>query len=899
MKIKRIISAVTATLFSVSAAAGSLTLNAGATGNDLNSTDVMLPEITVATDEEAIEAVKGDANGDGMLNVRDCAYIASMIVKNRVDEIPVSVEYNGDGNLNIRDAAAIAYFLSDTVVEEVDWSGAGSCISIGNYSCRPGETITVDLEVSCNNILESFDVDLYFDPELTINSVLPCGGAAVYSDISDGICSIAGYGGSPIADGTVAGIEIKVPEDAVAGTTYEIYVSSVNVFAPAGGEDVAANVATATGHIEIEKEWYEELLPAEPMHSVNEGGTIEFTPTYESDDEMQIDVVSADTQIAEVVDNVIYGITAGITEIQYLYENTVLATEQVIVKTSEQLEVAVNQQKYIFASANTNGIIWRSGDESIAVVENGIVRGVSEGVTNVTAVKALDGTVLYNGQITVVEKELTVPVLTTKAETTTTEATTQTSVSTTKTSNISLPTGDANVDGKINVRDAAFICKCLANGTTAELPASADFNGDGTVNVRDAAYLGVSIARVLSQETGGSKIERDNSSEASVSLGDVTCIAGDTVTVPVEVSCNDNFESGEFIVEWDVPCVNSEGSVAAGLMNGYESSSEYFAFVAFDSSAIKDGQLAEITLDIPEDAAPGKYEIYFTAVDVFAEYEGEDLADSVSVSGGTITILPAFTDYAEICEGESITIPDEIMNLYEISSNNSDIAVVDGNTIKAVLSGQTAINFKTIDGLDIEHTMTTTVVVTAPGEFELQKGDTKSLYIVVDGNDLQDDLMWISSDTSVATVTDGEVQAISSGKAVINAIDKNNGSYVYTGIVTVTGEDEPAVTTTDKSTETETTETTVTSTDVGSETSATEVTTSAVTTAISTTETEPSEGDANGDGKLNVRDAAAIASALAKGLADTLKDIADFNKDGKVNVRDAAAIASYLAKGGK
>lgn len=54
------------------------------------------------------------------------------------------------------------------------------------------------------------------------------------------------------------------------------------------------------------------------------------------------------------------------------------------------------------------------------------------------------------------------------------------------------------------------------------------------------------------------------------------------------------------------------------------------------------------------------------------------------------------------------------------------------------------------------------------------------------------------------------------------------------------------------------------------------------------------KGDANGDGIINVRDAAAIASALAKGVE--LPSYADFNGDGKVNIRDAAAIAGSLLK---
>ena len=56
-------------------------------------------------------------------------------------------------------------------------------------------------------------------------------------------------------------------------------------------------------------------------------------------------------------------------------------------------------------------------------------------------------------------------------------------------------------------------------------------------------------------------------------------------------------------------------------------------------------------------------------------------------------------------------------------------------------------------------------------------------------------------------------------------------------------------------------------------------------------------GDANLDGKVNVRDAAYIAKLLATGKGDTLPINADYNRDDKKNVRDAAAIAKALAKG--
>ena len=55
------------------------------------------------------------------------------------------------------------------------------------------------------------------------------------------------------------------------------------------------------------------------------------------------------------------------------------------------------------------------------------------------------------------------------------------------------------------------------------------------------------------------------------------------------------------------------------------------------------------------------------------------------------------------------------------------------------------------------------------------------------------------------------------------------------------------------------------------------------------------KGDANGDGKINVRDAAFIASSIATGR--NLSSEADYNSDGKKNIRDAAALVNDLTGG--
>lgn len=50
--------------------------------------------------------VIGDANGDGVLSIRDAAYIASALSKGQ--KIVSTADFNGDGKVDIRDASAIA-----------------------------------------------------------------------------------------------------------------------------------------------------------------------------------------------------------------------------------------------------------------------------------------------------------------------------------------------------------------------------------------------------------------------------------------------------------------------------------------------------------------------------------------------------------------------------------------------------------------------------------------------------------------------------------------------------------------------------------------------------------------------------------------------------------------------
>ncbi len=55
---------------------------------------------------------RGDANEDGDVNVRDCAFIAGKLSKGKGSELPEKADYNLDEKIDVRDAAALAKSLA-------------------------------------------------------------------------------------------------------------------------------------------------------------------------------------------------------------------------------------------------------------------------------------------------------------------------------------------------------------------------------------------------------------------------------------------------------------------------------------------------------------------------------------------------------------------------------------------------------------------------------------------------------------------------------------------------------------------------------------------------------------------------------------------------------------------
>ncbi len=74
-----------------------------------------LPDSPISYDELAYMTptyITGDANNDGIVNVRDCSFIALMLSQSRADILAEHSDFNLDSKVNVRDAAAIAIALA-------------------------------------------------------------------------------------------------------------------------------------------------------------------------------------------------------------------------------------------------------------------------------------------------------------------------------------------------------------------------------------------------------------------------------------------------------------------------------------------------------------------------------------------------------------------------------------------------------------------------------------------------------------------------------------------------------------------------------------------------------------------------------------------------------------------
>lgn len=227
----------------------------------------------VPTTVEAKIGQNGDANLDHVVDVRDSALIARDVKfrergKNGVIRDFGRFLVNGTriadpANTNIGSSKVIANQLALDALkradgEKIEQEGEGEfSLGLSKANGLPGETVAVSVIVDANDSFESLDALIEWDDKsLKSAAAVAVNGTLCSSYTEEGMVSVIDYGSGAIGDGSVATISFTIPEDAVPGSKYEVYFSSVETFTIVSGDtsqDITGNSTISGALIGVNK----------------------------------------------------------------------------------------------------------------------------------------------------------------------------------------------------------------------------------------------------------------------------------------------------------------------------------------------------------------------------------------------------------------------------------------------------------------------------------------------------------------------------------------------------------------------------------------------------------------------------------------------------------------------
>lgn len=365
-----------------------------------------------------------------------------------------------DNNLfNIGDAFYLSSFLNGkgkSVYENIVLNNAIKLsegdITIADCNGTSGQLVNVPVQFTSDASIGAFEITCKWEQSdlIPVGVVSANSETSVFSVIESDSIKIWGFGiNDSLKNGNLFNLQFKIPETASKGTTYDITISNVDYFG--AGADVNDFVLTYDGTINV---------------------VGKSTNPYQPDNLVTTDKVSYE-----------YGIRAWDAVVEY-NETEVdlpvmllggLETKGLTLKVQCDAPLSVkNLENAISTSGNSaEGLtgVYESDaplNVSFETLKVNIDKGAKPGkysvnitVNDVDKLPDNKAVTVFNGSVTIKEK--------------------------------SYLFGDANQDGKINVRDCAYIASMLADGNSNKIPTLADFNGDSNVNIRDAAAIAKSL----------------------------------------------------------------------------------------------------------------------------------------------------------------------------------------------------------------------------------------------------------------------------------------------------------------------------------------------------------------------------------------------------------------------
>lgn len=391
-----------------------------------------------------------------------------------------------------------------------------------------------------------------------------------------------------------------------------------------------------------------------------------------------------------------------------------------------------------------------------------------------------------------------------------------------------------------------------------------------------AVIMTASAAMTVSADYTETSVEAYT--EASLSLQNTEAAAGETVEIPLTMYSNNQCTFYDLSVEYDsrLEFAEAEGARACGYE---ESGKKFISLVRFENSPYQDGEaVAVVKFTVPEDAAVGDtFSVDFAGITSFSSMY-EDFED-YTLSGAVITVNKAFdpsvkaqkekesgrsaviTDSnlltlegREAVAGELVEVP-LIMYTNNQCTNYDLLVEYDSRLEFKHVLGAKAVNSFESDGRRYvaiagyenspfkDGKAAATIALYVPEEAQSDDYEVKFSQIASLASDDEDFYEYTTSDTVISVV--GSESGVNAGDTKIFK------KYDYKGKLMET--------------------------------------------------TVGLRGDADGDGKVTIRDAAAIAISCASKSGCKIDEkgqfFGDVNDNGVLDIRDAARIARYIAKG--
>lgn len=556
--------------------------------------------------------------------------------------------------------------------------------------------------------------------------------------------------------------------------------------------------------------------------TLNKGETLKISPIYtpsDTTDSKAISYSSSKTSVATVdSQGLITAIGPGSSTITATGANTVKDSKIITVLSpltdidigsNFTLEKGTNKTLAVsfipVDTTDSNIVIWKSSNNAVATAVNGKVVAVSPGSATITAT------------VGKISKSVVVTVVSTLTNISIGE---DISLAKGKTAQISpIFTPADTTDSKVLSYESSNPAIASVDSTgliTAKTVGTATITASGAHNIKStktitvtSKLVSIDIGANFSLEKGSSKAlaitytpsdttdnktavwTTSNANVATVENGTIKAIAPGTATITATV--------GSLSKSVVVTVTSSLVSINIGSNFSLEKGSQKSLSVSYNPSdtttdksvtwvssneaivTVNNGTVTAVGVGSANITARVKNIEATVAVSVTSRLTGINIGSNITINKGTSsTIVPIYTP----------SDTTDSRNISYVSSNSAVATVNSSGVITGISAGTTTITGTGANGLTASKVVTVLAPLTdiSIGEdFSLAKGSTKTLSVIYVPNDTTDNktATWKSSNTGIATVSNGVVRGVKGGTATITATVGNISKSV---VVTVTSE---------------------------------------------------------------------------------------------------------------